>query len=314
MGSMALRSTRLLARARQAHPSFAVDGDEFRRHLLDALARRGDRAAGGADLHAADLYLSFACLRGDRRALARFDRLLLEAAELAFGALGRAGVEREEALQRSRQRLLAPERGAPKLASYAGRGPLKPWLRACVARVALNLAAGRLKAEVADEDAWLSCPSADDDPELALVRRTHAEEVCRAVADAVGALSPADRALLRQHYLDGLSPERLGELHGVHFVTIYRRLERVRRDLIDAAKRHVDRNVPLLAYEIEDLADLLRRQLGPAPPLSSPPAARAPTRHVASARPLPSRVRSAPASPVPRSRSAPTRRARHPYS
>ncbi len=259
--------TLLVELARRAHPSFEVDEAAFVAHLRGARERAGgptdesgEGEAGGADAHAADLYLAFACLRGDRRALAHFDALLVEAADSALGAMGLARTERDEVVQRGRQRLLVADGGPPKLATYAGRGALKPWLRAVVVRTALNLSERR-RVEVADDQAWLSWPSPDDDPELALLRRSCAEAFRRAAAEALESLPPADRLLLRQHYLDGLSAEQLGELHRVHFVTIYRRLERARHDLLAATRRRLGQSVPLQGRELDSLIHLLGSQL-----------------------------------------------------
>jgi RNA polymerase sigma-70 factor, ECF subfamily len=262
MGSISPDETLLVALAQQAYPSFEVDPDAFVRHLRAAVerAREANADTAGDDVHVADLYLGFACLQGDRRALVRLNEVLGEAAEPALGTMGLDRAAREEVLQRTRQRLLVAEEGAPKLASYGGRGALKPWLRACVVRVALNLSERR-RAEVTNDEAWLNWPSPDDDPELALLRRSCAEAFRRAASEALEALPAADRLLLRQHYLDGLSAEQLGELHHVHFVTIYRRLERTRRDLLAATRQRLGQRVPLQGRELDSLVHLLGSQL-----------------------------------------------------
>jgi RNA polymerase sigma-70 factor, ECF subfamily len=210
--------------------------------------------------HVADIYLCFACLQGDRSALALLNDRLVGAAESVFGSMGFARAEREEVLQRTRKRLLAPDKGPPKLGSYAGRGALGPWLRACVVRVALSFSECR-KAEYSNDEAWLSWPSPDDDPELALLRRTCADAFRLAASEALEALPAAERLLLRQHYIDGLSAERLGELHQVHFVTIHRRLERTRRALLSATRQQLAHHLPLQNRELDSLLRLLGSQL-----------------------------------------------------
>ncbi|HEU4408421.1 MAG TPA: sigma-70 family RNA polymerase sigma factor [Polyangiaceae bacterium] len=267
MGSISPDETLLVALARRAHPSFEVDEGAFAEHLRKARERARGAAdegegegEGDADLHVDDLYLAFACLQGDRRALGRVSELLADVAESALGTMGVARAEREEVLQRTRQRLLVAEGGPPKLATYAGRGALKPWLRACVVRTALNLSERR-RVEIADDEAWLSWPSPEDDPELALLRRSCAEAFRRAATEALEALPPAERLLLRQHYIDGLSAEQLGELHRVHFVTIYRRLERARRELLDATRQRLGQSLPLKGRELDSLVYLLGSQL-----------------------------------------------------
>jgi RNA polymerase sigma-70 factor, ECF subfamily len=249
--------TPLIALARDVHPTIAVDARAFAEHARAAL-QKSDPQTFAANV--ADFYLCFACLRGDPRALDLLDKRLVHAALPVLGAMGLGRAERDEALQRTRERLLAPERGTPKLGSYAGRGPFDPWLRACIVRVALNQA-GRRRAEVANEHAWLSWPSPDDDPELALLRRSCAQAFRRAAAEALEALAPADRLVLRQYYVDGLSAERLASLYKVHSATIYRRLERTRHALLLATRQRLGRVAPLQKRELDSLLGLLGSQL-----------------------------------------------------
>jgi len=56
-------------------------------------------------------------------------------------------------------------------------------------------------------------------------------EIVAAVTAAVAAMDPQHRLLLRQHYLDGLSIDRLAALHGIHRATATRRLASVREEL-----------------------------------------------------------------------------------
>jgi RNA polymerase sigma-70 factor (ECF subfamily) len=247
----------LVELARRAHPALAVDERAFALRVRAALETI---AAEDLAANVADLYLCFACLRGDARALAALDERLVRAAGSALATMALTGAEREDVLQRARQRLLAPERGAPKLGSYAGRGPLGPWLRACVVRVALSLPRAH-KAEVSDEEKWLAWPSPGDDPELALLRRTCGDAFRRAVVEALEALPYRDRLLLRQHYVDGVSAEQLAALQGVHLTTVYRRLERARDELLLGTRQRLGRAVPLQRRELDSLLNLLGSEL-----------------------------------------------------
>jgi RNA polymerase sigma-70 factor (ECF subfamily) len=242
----------MVAGAREAHPAFVVDEGAFRRHAV---------AVGVAVRHAADLYLCFACLGGDRLALAELDRRLARASEPVLARMGLDRVERDEVRQRVRERLLVSG-GAARLGSYTGRGALAPWLRACATRVALNaFDAERRHAAAHDDDAWLAWPSPDDDAELAYLRRSCGEAFKRAASEALAALPPAARLLLRQHHLDGVSAERLGALYGVHATTVQRRLQQAREDLLRETRRRLGEAVPLRPHELDSLVRLLGSQL-----------------------------------------------------
>jgi len=131
--------------------------------------------------------------------------------------------------------LLGPRGGAAaRIYGYGGRGPLAAWLRVIAVRA---LVERRRKAgTAADDDAVADLATPEIDPELDLIRRKYAAEFRTAFAAVVGELEPADRALLRQHHLDGVSLDALARLHGVHRATAARRLAAT-RDLIFARVR-----------------------------------------------------------------------------
>ena len=74
------------------------------------------------------------------------------------------------------------------------------------------------------------------DPDLALLRSIDAAAFRDALAGALAGLARDQRNLLRQHFLDGLTFEALGRLHGIHVSTAWRRLDAARRALVDAVR------------------------------------------------------------------------------
>jgi hypothetical protein len=65
----------------------------------------------------------------------------------------------------------------------------------------------------------------ESDPELQYIKVEHRDEFKKAFRESVAALSQHDRLLLRMHFVDQLTPGRIGEICGVHRTTAIRWLE-----------------------------------------------------------------------------------------
>jgi RNA polymerase sigma-70 factor (ECF subfamily) len=122
---------RVFSQGRAEWPEVALEYSVFRQHLARVL---GDEPDWDWTRSGAELYLICACLQGDVAALRAF-----EAHTEIATAITRIEAEAEfveEVLSTLREALFVGPRA--KLASYAGRGPLGPWLSVAAARVALN--------------------------------------------------------------------------------------------------------------------------------------------------------------------------------
>src|SRR5262245_23918675 len=124
--------------------------------------------------HAADLRLAADCLAGQREALAILEREQLGpiAAALARRRLPAADID--EVMQQLREKLLTGER--PRLADYAGRGPLRAFLRVAALRTAHNLRRAAVRTPELSPELF-----AADDVELLALEGQHAEAFKRAV-------------------------------------------------------------------------------------------------------------------------------------
>lgn len=239
-----------LQQARDAWPTF-VD-DELAVRVAGRLTEECELGA----LAWADLTLADACLRQLPGALAAFEAN--HGHELA-AALTAANIDadaRAEALQRLRLRLLVPEDGAPRLASYAGRGPLRTWLRVAALREALMLArASRRRAahEVVDEDALLTAEAVAEDPELQLMQDRSRDALREAFAAAVAELDSRSRTLLRLALRDRLSVDQIGALYRVHRSTAARWLQTIRERLAAATRASLATKLALADSEVESL-------------------------------------------------------------
>jgi RNA polymerase sigma-70 factor (ECF subfamily) len=186
---------------------------------LDAFAARLE-AAGGPEAvtYPGDLYLACGCGAGDAAALRAFDERHLSDARAAIARIDGSPDFVAEVQQLLRERLFVGER--PRIAEYRGRGPLGGWVRTAAVRTALNLRRSGKRPPPAGD-----APLAElVDPETALLRERHRDEIDRALQNALGRLEPEARLLLRWAYLDRLTLAKIGVLHGVSVPTVHRRL------------------------------------------------------------------------------------------
>jgi RNA polymerase sigma-70 factor (ECF subfamily) len=253
--------------ARAAHPELALGELAFAAELGRRSAEHD--AASLRRLHAADLYLACAAGAGERAAVLALDRRAAPEIEVALRRMRLAPEVRDDVVQQLRAQLLAP--GGP-LASYAGRGDLGGWIRVVATRLALrHLGVASREVEL-DELARAHLPAGGPDPREAHLRRLYTGALRDAVADALAALEPRARTLLRQHLLDELSIDELAALYRVHRATCARWLTAAR----DQVRRHTRRRLiermggaaseldSVLRYLDSDLELSLPRLLGSA--------------------------------------------------
>jgi len=183
-----------------------------------------------------DLVLAADCLAGQPAALARFERdeIAQLGTWLARRRLPPADVD--EVLQQLREKLLTGEH--PRLRDYAGRGPLRAWLRAAALRTAHNLRrtpATRATVEIPAE----ALVDVGADVELLALEQRHADTLKRAVQVGLATLETRHRTMLRLHLLDGLSLDEIGRLYGVNKSSISRWLGDARAQVLDAIRREL---------------------------------------------------------------------------
>jgi RNA polymerase sigma-70 factor (ECF subfamily) len=249
----------LAARGRAGHPDVAPPAglDEFLAARLQPAMEARDPEA-----RAADLYLAAACAAGDPAAIARLDADLPAMVRPALARLGLPASDDDEIVQRVRVALFAPaENGRRGVAGYSGRGALRGYVRAVAVRLAMRrLEREELPAPSGDE-ALAMLPDLADSPALGLLKARCRDELRAAFADALAALSSRERTLLCEHYLDGLTVDDLGRLHGVHRATAARRLEAARRHVLRGVRRHLRVALGLEQRELDSAVALVRSRL-----------------------------------------------------
>lgn len=256
-GTAALREG--LDAALRAWPGFSVAPEDFLRWLMERLPAG---APGMEGLKVADLYLAFACSRGDAAALRAFEQHYVPELDAALVRLRLSSTERDELRQELRQKLLVSEHGAePRIGQYGGRGELRRWVRAVATREGLVLLRKHTPEVGMEEEFFESFPTAAEDLELQQARREYQVEFKRAFEEALASLEPAERNLLRRHFIDGLTTPQLAALHGLHRVSMFRKLRQTCDALVERTRQLLLERLPVSERELASLNRLIRSHL-----------------------------------------------------
>ena len=216
-----------------------------------------------------DLALARACALGNERAwevfMSRYREKLYNAAH-AFAQGDSNSRELADSLYAELYGTRTDDgRRISKLDSYTGRGSLEGWLRAVLAQEHVNRfrRGQRLVSMEEQEEAGVQFEAAAPDPVEAVDARLR-----EATDQALGALSPEDKFILANYYLDDRTLAEIARLLGVHESTISRKLERItattRKAIVSGlTKRGMSRREAEQTMEVEvtELAVDVRRRL-----------------------------------------------------
>jgi RNA polymerase sigma-70 factor (ECF subfamily) len=250
----------LVAGARAAWPALAPQRDPaaFVAYVAARLpgkkAWREELARTSID----ELFLAFTCGAGDARAFTLLDERYLAEVPRYVAHLDRSPAFADEVRQSLRERLLLGS--PPKIGEYAGKGPLGGWLRVAALRIALNARRGRARKETPLEGVEKGV-AATADPELDVLRARYAGAVQRALEATVQALPVDQRNVLRTHYLDDLSIDRIAAVHGVHRSTAARWITEARAAIVEETKRRLAAELGARQSEIGSIVALVQSQL-----------------------------------------------------
>ena len=248
---------------RTAWPGIDVPDESFVRHLAENLPDDKDPTEGLDRLHGPDLYLACGCMLGLPAALEAFDGTILAQTIPVLQRMRLSPSRIDEVLQTLRTRLLvADERDRPVIATYAGRGPLLGWVRTSARRTAVSMS--RNKDEQIGSAGDRNGPEAiplPRDLELDYMKTRYQHEFQQAVEDAIASLDPEKMNILRLHYIDGLSIDRIGALLQVHRATAARWIEAAREAVRSETRRLLHARLGLKPAELDSLAGLVQSRL-----------------------------------------------------
>jgi RNA polymerase sigma-70 factor (ECF subfamily) len=253
------RLAALVARAEATWPLPAQPRLAFVAHLAARIAEGDAPDLLLSTVHVEDLYLAFACARGDAAALARFDQDCMPSVDRVLARLGLAVDEIDDLKQALRQRLFVSPQDRPLIARYGGRGPLRQWLRVVAAQMA-----GRARARSGPEDREadvVDLVDAGDDPEASYLKARYEDAFRRAMHAALATMPDRDRSLLL-HLRDGLGADEIASIYRVHRSTITRQLAKLRRALLHRARRALMRQESIGIAECDSILRLVKSRIG----------------------------------------------------
>jgi RNA polymerase sigma-70 factor (ECF subfamily) len=246
------------SRAARAWPPSFADDATFGEALGVRVRDAEDPAAALRALHVEEVYLVLGCAAGRAEALAELERTYFPALRAPLARMGLSAAGVDEALQRTRDELFVVEEGRkPRVLGYAGRGQLGRWLRAVAGRIGLRVA--RASSDV-DSGAPFEV-AAEEDLEIAYLKRIYGAVFQEALREALDALAAADRLLLKQRFRHGLSIDELAAMQGVHASTASRRVSDARSRLVGATRDGMMRRLQVGRAEVSSILRLIQSEI-----------------------------------------------------
>lgn len=246
-----------LVQGRTNWPSVELTPEAFVDHLAAQLAPGDELAA----VRGADLYLAGACLHRDAPALRVVTEMIRAESAWAARRTGPA-IDAEELASGLLEQLLVGEaQEGPRVGQYAGRGDLRAWVRVSALRAALKRSRAQPPSETLDDEILEGLVGSTPSPELHTLKRLSHGAFARGFREALGRLTPRERNLLRQHYLDGLTLDRLASLYRVHRMTALRWLEGARQAVLGGVRDALAQELGLGRLEVDSLVRLIRSGL-----------------------------------------------------
>lgn len=246
-------------RGRTRYPRLALTPEAFADYLRE---RFPDGLGDPAALPAEDLFLACACLDGVPNAAEELRNEYRASLASWVGRVTRSPAATAELADALLADLLVgePDTG-PRLAGYAGRGPLRAWLRMLAVRRSLNTARDAGRHARIENRVFAETVASTPDPEVGFIKARYGAEFETAFRDAMRDLAAGARALLRLHYGQELPLASLAAMHGWSKPTASRRLAAARAELLDGACALLRQRLHLDPAELESLFRVVRSQI-----------------------------------------------------
>lgn len=247
---------------RAAWPMIPLDAEAFVTHVADSVRTQPDVGEALAALRGTDLFLSCACARGIPIALEEFDRVQLSNVTAWVKRIDSSPAFADEVVQTMREMFLIPAHGGKnRIGEYSGRGALESWVRVVAVRTALRIHREQRRTLSSVEPERHSELAGTVDPELDYLKMRYRGAYEAALKAALASLPDRDALLLKLHYLDGLSIDRIGVLYGIHRSTVARWRTRVRHSVLESTREQLQRRISLTQSEFDSIVRLVRSQI-----------------------------------------------------
>lgn len=256
MSSASISAQRAFDIGRDAYPTIDLPLSAF----LTFVAARIETWRGNEE-RAADLYLACACVERLPAAVAEFLSTFGDRIPMYLGRLARNPDLVAEVRQIIVTRCLVGDVGKPPaLTAYSATGSLEGWLRATAVREALALNR-QSERNSGDAEAALEAQMPWADREISLFKQIYSEPVSRAFAQACSELEAQDRALLRLHYVEGVTTANLATMFGISRATLIRRLAAARESLVERVRLALRHAVGVADQDFDSVLRLVKSQI-----------------------------------------------------
>jgi len=234
---------------------------ELSRGAFIAFAEGRAETWNGNPERAADLYLACACLEKVPGAIAEFLSTFGDRIPKYLGRLARNADVVAEVRQILVTRCIVGDEGRPPaLNGYSATGSLEGWVRATAVREALALSRESARM-TGDVEAALEARMPWADREISLIKQIYREPVSLAFAAACAKLSAEDRALLRLHYVDGVTTASLATMYSISRATLIRRLADARTVLVQGVKTSLRSAAGVAEQDFDSVLRLVHSQI-----------------------------------------------------
>ncbi len=204
-----------------------------------------------------DLLLCFDALQGSALALGTHDARIRATARHVLASMANPVLDADELAQLIHERVLVHQpRAVARLETYTGRGALVQWLRAVATMLALEKqrsARANVASSEEDQNMAFALAAMQPSPESLIRRRHDSEHLTRAINEGVASLPAQERTVLKLRFVDGLSPDDIGRMFGVHRTTALRWLERAQERLKSHVKAGLQEQLRLSGRELDSM-------------------------------------------------------------
>jgi len=246
----------LFEAGQRAFPGLVLAPEAFVRHV----AARFPAGEPPPRERAPDLYLACACALGIPGALDAFDRAHLRVVAAYLARMRPSAAFVDDVRQSLREKLFVGRGGnRPKIVEYDGRGALASWVRVIAVRAAIDLR--RAGHDAAEDPSGCAEGPSPIDVEAGYLKERYREAFNAALRGATLVLSSDQRELLRRHFVDGVTLDRIAADAGVHRATIARRIAAAREAVAAEAWRLLSAALGASDSELESLAGVVRSQI-----------------------------------------------------
>lgn len=253
----------LIAKAEAQHPDVPVPRDRFAALLVRCVSPDANPPIDLDQLHVGDLYLACAYGLGIEAAQSQIETQHFARIKRRLDRMKVPPSSSAEILQELRCRLVEMNEPDFSGATYSGRGSLGGWLFITAVRVA-DRRSERAQHELTEHEGALD--AADRllpvlDPEMEHRVQSYKATFEAAMHEGLAALSRRERNLLRFHFLERLSIDRLAEIYQVHRATAARWVLRAQQRLAEETRSRFIAQIPTAENSMPRLLDLIRSKL-----------------------------------------------------